>query len=440
MKDIPVELSRAVLERVEAERDRIVSFAQEIIRTVSVNPDLDPESPGEAAVARIFKKHLLELGFDVEEECVEEGRPNLISTLSGTGDGPRLLFNAHMDTVRPYEEPEWLDPETGELLTEWSVDPFGGVIKDGYLYGRGSCDHKTEIVEMLEAVRILQELGVELDGDLVFVNDCGEETGSTKGLLHMAQNIQFDVDAVVYACTSDITELGQQYFSGMRGVNVFTAVSGRQIYRMRVYGHTYHTLTPKTGWTAAENVARILPELQDLMEQTNRKLNVNFGTGKPWMRLEHMTAPEHSRARKPYIDLIVNRTISPNENPEEVWLEFKEWAENRVSGRDHMRVEVQRDMNWTPYATPGDHPIIKSTVDAVRTVRGLTPNVAPMPTPTGIARLLINQPHPMVLFGFGSVNFHHAIDERIPVQDVVDTVKVYALLMLQYLGYSQKGR
>ena len=436
MRQVSPGLAKAIKNRVEEERDTIIDFARTIVRTVSVNPDLDPESPGEVAVAAVFKQRLLELGFDVDEIYVEEGRPNLLSTLPGTGEGPRLLFNAHMDTVRPYEEPEWLDAETGQLLTKWSVDPFEAVIKDGYLYGRGTCDHKTEIVQMLEAVRILKELGVNLHGDLVFVNDSGEETGSAKGLLHMAQNINFDVDAVVYACTTDITPLGQQYFSGMRGVNVFTAISGRQVYRMRVYGHTYHTLTPKTGWTAAENVARILPELRDHMDQVNRRLNVDFGTGKPWMRLEHMTAPERDRARKPYVDLIISRTISPNEDPEEQWEDFRRWAANRIIGRDHIRVEVEKDMDWTPYATPDGHPIIEATVNAVRTVRGIEANVATMPTPTGIARLLTNQPYPTVLFGFGSVNFHHAIDERIPIQDIVDTVKVYALLMLEFLGYS----
>lgn len=431
-------LAARVLKLADDRFDEIVGFAQKMVRTRSVNPDLDPDSPGEGEVAAIFKQELRDLGFSVQEVCVEKGRPNLISRLKGRGEGPRLLFNAHMDTVRAYETTEWFDPETGEVLTEWSSDPFGGEIRNDYLYGRGSCDHKVAIVAMIEAVRLLKQLGVQLRGDLVFVNDSGEETGSAKGLEHIARTIDLDVDAVVYACTTDITSLGQRYFSGMSDVNVFNSVSGRQVYRLRVYGRTYHTLTPRTGWNPAENIMRILPELQDLLDQENRRINALVGTGKPWMRLHHIAAPEYDRAADNHVDLVISRVIAPGEDNDEVWNRFRTWAENRTLGRDHIRVEVSRELDMVPYSTPDDHPLVRATVHAVEATRGETPNVAPMPTGTGISRLLVHQLYPTLLFGFGSVNFHHAIDERIPLKDIVDTAKVYALMMLGYLGYEQK--
>jgi acetylornithine deacetylase/succinyl-diaminopimelate desuccinylase-like protein len=431
----PDELRQRLLDLADDEFDNIIAFAQQVVQTPSVNPDLDPESPGEGPVAVLFKERLEQLGFLVEELYVEEGRPNLISTLAGAGDERRLLFNAHMDTVRPYENPEWLDPETGETLTEWSADPFGGDIIDGWLYGRGACDHKTEIVAMIEAVRLLQALDIELKGDLVFINDSGEETGSAKGLAHIAQNVDLNVDAVVYACTTDITELGQQYFSGMDDINVFHAVSGRQQYRLRVYGRTYHTLTPKTGWTAAENAALLLPELGDYMDRENRRLMTTLGTGKPWMRLHHITAPEYRLAEEPYVDMIVTRAVAPGEEGGEVHDRFESWVQTRTRHRDHLRLELSLEQDMEPHGAPRSHPLVQAAVNAVEAARGRQPNVAPMPTPTGIARLLNHQAYPTILFGFGSVNFHHAIDERIRVEDIVDTAKAYALIMLEFLGF-----
>jgi acetylornithine deacetylase/succinyl-diaminopimelate desuccinylase-like protein len=98
-----------------------------------------------------------------------------------------------------------------------------------------------------------------------------------------------------------------------------------------------------------------------------------------------------------------------------------------------MELSLEQDME--PHGAPRSHPLVQAAVNAVEAARGRKPNVAPMPTPTGIARLLNHQAYPTILFGFGSVNFHHAIDERIRVEDIVDTAKAYALIMLEFLGF-----
>jgi acetylornithine deacetylase/succinyl-diaminopimelate desuccinylase-like protein len=139
--------------------DEIVSLLRDYLRVDTSNP---PGNEGRAA--RFFKGLFEREGIDCEIHEIGPGRANVVARLPGTGaKRPLLLFN-HMDVVnaeRPY----------------WSVDPFEGVLKDGYLYGRGALDMKT--TGLLEAVTLvnLMRSGESLSRDLIFVGTSDEEVG-----------------------------------------------------------------------------------------------------------------------------------------------------------------------------------------------------------------------------------------------------------------------
>lgn len=92
------------------------------------------------------------------------GRPNVVGVWRGTGGGRSLTLNGHIDVV---------DPGPPE---DWSVDPWSGEIRDGYLYGRGATDMKAGLAQMLWAVRALQHAGIRLRGDVVLQSVLEEET------------------------------------------------------------------------------------------------------------------------------------------------------------------------------------------------------------------------------------------------------------------------
>src|SRR5689334_8073237 len=81
------------------------------------------------------------------------GRPNVVGTRRSSGGGKSMILNAHIDTVEPG------DP------AQWTTDPFLAEVKNGRLYGRGSCDMKAGLVAELMALRALDELGIILNGD-----------------------------------------------------------------------------------------------------------------------------------------------------------------------------------------------------------------------------------------------------------------------------------
>src|SRR2546422_445515 len=116
------------------------------------------------------------LGRDgIASETVESapGRANLVARLAGDGSLPGIVLHHHIDVV--YADRRY-----------WTVDPFGGAIRDGYLYGRGALDMKSTGIMHLAAVLALKRAGLPLKRDLVFLATADEEAGSLYGARFVA--------------------------------------------------------------------------------------------------------------------------------------------------------------------------------------------------------------------------------------------------------------
>jgi acetylornithine deacetylase/succinyl-diaminopimelate desuccinylase-like protein len=152
----------------------VVALLQEFLRVRTVNP------PGnELALARLVAARLAAEG--IEQELIETapGRAAVVGRLRGTGRlGPTLLM-AHTDVV---------DVEP----TRWTVDPFGGELRDGHVYGRGAIDDKgmlaANLTTMLALQRHVLRAGRPLERDVVFVATPDEEAGSEAGLVWLLQH------------------------------------------------------------------------------------------------------------------------------------------------------------------------------------------------------------------------------------------------------------
>src|SRR5258708_8965666 len=108
------------------ERRPVMSAAEDLVALVRI----DSQNPGmlEGRCAAWLEERLQRAGIGVRRHLTPAGRPNLVAAIDGAGDAPRLVLLAHMDTV-----------PVGE---GWSVDPLGGVVRDGAVWGRGAADMK----------------------------------------------------------------------------------------------------------------------------------------------------------------------------------------------------------------------------------------------------------------------------------------------------------
>lgn len=165
----PIDWTAASAETVETLRD--------LIRMETVNP------PGnEFPLVSRVEDWLREDGIEAEAIEPAEGRGDLIARLRGDGSKRPLLIIAHVDTV-------------GIEEGKWTVDPFEGVVKDGYLYGRGAIDDKGMAACGIEVLRLLAREKVPLKRDVILALTCDEESGGQYGIQWLLENRREQIDA-----------------------------------------------------------------------------------------------------------------------------------------------------------------------------------------------------------------------------------------------------
>ncbi len=150
---------------IAVDRDRLVEWATRAIAVPSF-------TGSEQGMAELVRETFVEMGLAVQWQEVEEGRANVLGTRHGTGGGPSLMFNGHMDTSYSGGEP-WLAGVPG-----FQPSPF---VEDGRLYGLGISNMKGALACYVEAVRALADAGVRLGGDVMIAAVCGEIEKAQQG-------------------------------------------------------------------------------------------------------------------------------------------------------------------------------------------------------------------------------------------------------------------
>src|SRR3989440_11272099 len=143
-------------------------------RLVRFNPVNPPGN--ERPAIEYLAEYLREAGFEVELLSATEDRPNLVATLEGTDHGPSLCFLGHVDTVLAE-------------ASEWSHDPWSGDVADGFLWGRGALDLKSQVAAEIAAAASLARSGWRpARGELLIVAVVDEETGGALGAQWITEN------------------------------------------------------------------------------------------------------------------------------------------------------------------------------------------------------------------------------------------------------------
>ena len=206
---------------------------RELVRFNTVNP------PGnERPAIEFLASYLHDAGFQTELLAADEDRPNLVADLGADGsdgDGPTLCYLGHVDTVLA-------DP------SEWSHDPWSGEVADGYLWGRGAIDMKSQVAAEAVAAASLARGGWRPSQGglkLVFVSD--EETGGDVGAHWLT-----DTHPDRVRCDMLLNEGGGEVFEfdGARRYGVCCAEKGIFRFKLTARGVAGHASLPKTGENA----------------------------------------------------------------------------------------------------------------------------------------------------------------------------------------------
>jgi acetylornithine deacetylase/succinyl-diaminopimelate desuccinylase-like protein len=162
----------------------------EILQHYRALVQIDSSSPpgNETRVVEYLKKVLDAEGIPSKTFALDPNRANLVARLKGNGSKRPLLIFAHTDVVPVQKE-------------KWPVDPFGAVMKDGFIWGRGTVDDKDKLVAMLTTFILMKRSGLTLDRDLIFLAESGEEADTTGVGINFIVDRHFDEINAEFAIT-----------------------------------------------------------------------------------------------------------------------------------------------------------------------------------------------------------------------------------------------
>jgi acetylornithine deacetylase/succinyl-diaminopimelate desuccinylase-like protein len=152
---------------------------QALVRIDSTDP------PGnETKVVEYIKKVFDAEGIPSVLVAKDPARANLIARLKGNGSKRPLLIMGHSDTVR-------VDP------AKWVVPPFSATLKDGYVWGRGTLDDKSDLLAAMMTMILLNRAGTPLDRDVIFVSEAGEEAATGPGIEYLVNEHWPEIDSEI---------------------------------------------------------------------------------------------------------------------------------------------------------------------------------------------------------------------------------------------------
>ena len=264
-----VDLQQQIASKVEASRNDIITFIQKLIKSPSLANDEGP-------VQTIIQDKLNSLGLDTEKILVHfaelqnhpafsddgfspDSRVNVLGHWKNEGNGKSLILNGHVDVV-----------PTG-LENSWTESPWSGLVKDGKIYGRGSCDMKAGLASGIFAIQTLQDLGFKPNGNIMVQSVVGEESGGCGTLANIIKGYSADA-AVILEPTS---------------LKICPIQSGALTFRLTIPGRATHAATRWDGVSAIEKFNLIHQSIVKLEKERHNSFNTDYFA----VSYTHLTLP-----------------------------------------------------------------------------------------------------------------------------------------------------
>ncbi|QJD99135.1 M20/M25/M40 family metallo-hydrolase [Massilia forsythiae] len=398
---------------IDAHFDEQVAFLQEMIRIPTDTPPGNNAPHADAVADR-----LRDYGWQAEKHAVPQERvrdygmqsiTNLIVRRPYGGSGPTVALNAHGDVVPPGEG--------------WSKPPYGGVVEDGFIYGRAAAVSKSDFATYVFAARALEALGVPLAGALELHFTYDEEFGGLLGPGWLLEQGLTRPDFVIAA--------GFAYDI----VNAHNACLQLEI---TVHGKAGHGAMPETAVDALQAATRILNAIYGQLPEL-KKIRSNVpGIDSPTMLVGRIDGGTNTNVVPGKVVMKMDRRMIPEEDPVLVEAQVRALVEDAVRGVPGIRIEIRRLLlSQALRPLPGSEQLVASLQRHGAAVLGETPQAKGTPLYAD-ARLYGERGIPAVLYGAGPRTVPESnakkADERLALEDLRKATKVVALTLLDFLG------
>jgi len=410
-----------VLAAVDACAEEIVDFTREMIRMPTVNPPGD----GYPECAELIGRRLRSCGFDVQY-FPAEGRPehtrthpriNVVGHRRGRRDRPCVHLNGHFDVV--------------PAGAGWTLDPFGGLVRDGRIYGRGSCDMKAGIAAAVYAAEAVRRAGIELNGSVEVSGTVDEESGGFAGVAWLAQHGRIDKSRTDFCIIPEPLYV-DRICIGHRGVYWFEVTT---------HGRIAHGSMPFHGVNAIEHMGVLLDRIRrELMPRISARetampvvpagarhatLNINgIDGGQPVGGIQTPCVADVCRA-------VFDRRFLIEEGFEATRREIVELLDRAAADMPELRYEIRDLMVVHPVRTPDDSPLIGVLDRGLTRVLGKSGGLVASPGTYDHKHVTrIGGVTDCVAYGPGILDLAHQPDEWCGVEDVINATKVIALALM----------
>jgi len=392
-------LESDVLEKINP--DEIVALLQTLIQKRSDYPPGDTRAAIQVIVELLQNENIQHLVL-----AKHRLQKNLLATYPSNGQGKRLLFHAHIDTV-----------PAGELA-EWTKSPFAGEIEAGRVYGRGAGDDKASVAVQVMALIALARAGVSLDGCLQVAIVADEESGAIRGTRWLRDTGQLQPDfLVVGEQTNNQVAIAERVACGID---------------LTVFGKSAHGAMPWAGENAILKAARVIAWLEEnyFPQLLAKKMpylappTLNFGRiqgGVQW----NMVAGQ--------CKIEMDRRLIPGETREMAMQELQSLLDEygRTVEPLHYKLfstgKVASNINTSP-----DEPFVQVAIETLNDIstekRALTGYQQ-----TSDGRWFADDGIPIIIFGPGDPAVGHAADEYVEINQLIEATRFLALFAMRWL-------
>jgi len=341
-------------------------------------------------------------------------RPVIVARWRGTDPNARaLILNGHIDVVPEGDANSWTD------------GPWSGAVRDGRLWGRGSCDMKGGLVAAFTAVAALQNLNIRPRGDVLIESVIGEETGGAGTLATLIRGYRAEAAIILEPTRMSVCPIG----------------AGALTFRIHVQGRSAHGAVRLQGVSAIEKFHKLMKVIEAFEERRHNgfhhplfargELVAPISVGRVQAGDWPSTVPETLIAEGRY-------GIFPGENSSEARQQFEHAIAQAANDDDWLCRNPPRvewfEGQFEPGLTPSDAAIIGELAAAHSDVCGRQAQTHGVPYGSDLRLFTNNGGMHAVLYGPGDVRVAHSLNEYVPLDEVRGVAKVVARVIANWCG------
>lgn len=396
---------KAVIEEVISDEE-IIKLAQDLVRI----PSCPQVEAYEKEIAEYIYQLFEEEGIEVSIKPILGERPNVIAKIPGSGEGKSLMLTGHMDTVPPYK---------------MDIDPFGGEIIDGKLYGRGSVDMKGPLAAMIMTLIAFKRAKINLQGDLIFVGVINEEYRS-EGTEDLVKNGPKTDAAIV----GEPTNL--QIAAGHRGLEWLD---------IKIKGKAAHGGTADKGINAISKAAKFIRKVEEEL-LPKFKAREHPLIGPPTLNFGVIKGGTQPSSVADECSIQIDRRWTPLETLDQVFEDLEDIIKELQEEDRDFKAEIRRiesnmaTMDHKPMEISLDHPLVSSLKRVTGRVINKTAAIVSFPGWTDASLISNFGGIDTVVLGPGDLANAHSEKEYIEVAQLFPAYSIYALTAVDFCGIS----